>query len=121
MSAEGGKYSIELSRDHKPNDELETKRIQEAGGRIYQTQTVARIAAGMVPNMPASTEDQLIIGPYRVFPGRLSVSRTFGDIEAKKPRYGGNPKVIIADPEIKAFRVSDSHDYIVLACKVFLF
>jgi len=26
-----------------------------------------------------------------VLPGRLSVSRTFGDIEAKLERFGGNP------------------------------
>lgn len=37
MSADGGNYNVMLSRDHKPNDELETKRIVEAGGRIYQT------------------------------------------------------------------------------------
>jgi len=24
-----------------------------------------------------------LIGPFRVFPGRLSVCRTFGDLEAK--------------------------------------
>ena len=35
-------------------------------------------------------KDQIVYGPIRVFPGRLSVSRAFGDIEAKKPRYGGN-------------------------------
>ena len=35
MSADGGKYTVELSRDHKPNDELEQKRITEAGGKIY--------------------------------------------------------------------------------------
>lgn len=35
MSADGGQYLINLSRDHKPNDELEQKRIIEAGGRIY--------------------------------------------------------------------------------------
>jgi protein phosphatase 2C family protein 2/3 len=45
------------------------------------------------------------LGPFRVLPGRLSVSRTFGDIEAKKVKYGGNPRVIIAEPEIKAFKV----------------
>lgn len=28
-------------------------------------------------------EGEQIIGPIRVMPGRLSVSRTFGDIEAK--------------------------------------
>jgi hypothetical protein len=28
-------------------------------------------------------------------PGRLSVTRTFGDIEAKLPEFKGNPKAII--------------------------
>lgn len=35
MSADGGNYTVDLSRDHKPNDDLEQKRIVEAGGRIY--------------------------------------------------------------------------------------
>ena len=39
-------------------------------------------------------------GPVRVIPGRLSVSRTFGDCQAKLERYNGNPNVIIVDPEI---------------------
>jgi protein phosphatase 2C family protein 2/3 len=60
----------------------------------------------------------MILGPYRVLPGRLSVSRTFGDIEAKKPKYGGNMRVITAEPEIKAFKVSEKYDFIVLACKL---
>ena len=59
------------------------------------------------------------MGPYRVIPGRLSVSRTFGDIEAKRIKYGGNPRVIIAEPEIKAFKVLPNYDFIVLACKIF--
>ena len=58
------------------------------------------------------------MGPFRVHPGRLSVSRTFGDIEAKRERYGGNPKVIIAEPEIKAFNINSSLDFLVLACKL---
>ena len=62
--------------------------------------------------------DQIILGPFRVAPGRLSVSRTFGDIEAKRERYGGNPKVIIAEPEVKAFQINSSLDFIVLACKI---
>ena len=44
------------------------------------------------------TGTQKLAGPYRVEPGRLSVSRTIGDIEAKDPRYGGNPKVVIPLP-----------------------
>jgi len=30
----------------------------------------------------------------------LSVSRAFGDIEAKLAKYGGNDQVLVADPEI---------------------
>ncbi len=40
-----------------------------------------------------------------MFPGRLSVSRTFGDIEAKIEKYEGNPKVVIAEPDITAFKM----------------
>ena len=55
-------------------------------------------------------------GPERIFPGRLSVSRSFGDVEAKLPEFGGNPDVLIATPEIKAFRIKREHDFIALGC-----
>ena len=49
---------------------------------------------------------QRMIGPLRVLPGRLSVSRTFGDAEAKIPSLGGNLQVVIATPEISTFKIS---------------
>lgn len=49
-------------------------------------------------------------------PGRLSVSRTIGDIEAKDARYGGNPDVVIPTPEIRMFKIHDSYDYIIAGC-----
>lgn len=51
-----------------------------------------------------------------MFPGRLSVSRTFGDIEAKMEKYGGNPEVVVAIPEILEFKITDDIDFIVLGC-----
>jgi len=39
-------------------------------------------------------------------PGRLSVSRSFGDLEAKIEDFGGKPGVLIAEPEIKAFKLT---------------
>lgn len=45
------------------------------------------------------------------------MSRTFGDIEAKKPKFGGNPRVIIAEPDVKAFKIQPNYDYVLLACK----
>lgn len=36
MSGEGGNKVYNLSRDHKPNEENEQKRILDGGGKIYQ-------------------------------------------------------------------------------------
>ena len=55
-----------------------------------------------------------IIGPLRVYPGKLAVSRAFGDIRAKKSKYGGKKGVIIAEPEIKILKIKKNHDFIVL-------
>ena len=57
------------------------------------------------------------LGPIRVLPGRLSVSRTFGDARAKVENFGGNPKVVIATPEITSFKLIDTtHDFIMVGC-----
>ena len=53
-------------------------------------------------------------GPLRVFPGRLSVCRTFGDVEAKNEKLGGNPNVVIAEPDIFIFDIDDDMDFIIL-------
>ena len=60
-----------------------------------------------------------IIGPLRVYPGKLAVSRAFGDIRAKKSKYGGKKGVIIAEPEIKILKIKKNHDFIVLAINLF--
>jgi protein phosphatase 2C family protein 2/3 len=112
MSGDSGARIFPLSRDHKPMDDQEQKRILEAGGRIYQTQAPALKAAD--GNM-GKAQMQLLLGPHRVLPGRLSVCRTFGDIEAKLPKFGGNPNVVIAVPEIKSFKIAPEYDFIVLA------
>lgn len=43
------------------------------------------------------------------------MSRTFGDLEAKLPKLGGNPYVVVAEPEIKAYKVTKEWDYLILA------
>lgn len=116
MSAEMGDKVYLLSKDHKPTDPNEIKRIVENGGKIYQTQTTYK-KLKRKKNHSKSKETsipQVLLGPPRVKPGRLSVSRTFGDIEAKVPAYGGNPNVVIAVPEIVEFKIKDKYDFILL-------
>ena len=111
MSVDGGEKILALSRDHKPEAPDETKRIEDNGGRIYQN-------SNYIPDITPEGKGtmHLIVGPHRVFPGRLSVSRTIGDIEAKAPKYGGNPRVVIPTPDIKCFKIRNNYDFIVLAC-----
>lgn len=56
-------------------------------------------------------------GPERVMPGKLSVSRTIGDILAKNPKFGGNPNVVIANPDIYLLNVKETDDFIILGSK----
>ncbi|OMJ88236.1 hypothetical protein SteCoe_9899 [Stentor coeruleus] len=101
MSGKSGRKVYTLSKDHKPCDVDEMKRIIDGGGKVYQSSIT--IPSG-----------QSLPGPYRASPGRLSVSRTIGDLYAKSPELGGNPEVIIALPEIKAFKILPEYDFIII-------
>jgi protein phosphatase 2C family protein 2/3 len=57
-----------------------------------------------------------VFGPWRVKPGGLSVSRTFGDIEAKVSDLGGIKNVISCEPEIHVIPHSAELDYVLLGC-----
>ena len=86
-----------LTRDHKPTEEDEKKRIQEKGGRIE----------------PYKDESGEFVGPERVWlkgenlPG-LAMSRSFGDDVAHM--IG-----VTSKPEIKEFKLSEEDKFIMLA------
>lgn len=107
MKSSNGMKSYPLSKDHRPTEEKEYQRILKAGGKIYQTE--ANYFKG-------ENTSENIIGPLRVMPGKLSVSRAFGDIEAKSPLFNGNPNVVIAKPDIKYFDINSNYDFIVIGC-----
>lgn len=90
----------QITKDHKPSNIEEQKRIIESGGKIYQTTAITEMPDGFY---------DMITGPLRVFPGRLATTRTFGDFEAKE----ANSKIIINEPEITSFEVDD-HDVVVI-------
>ena len=64
-----------------------------------------------ISNIPEEKRKDIKL-PYRVFPGKLSVSRTIGDLVAKVTKYGGNPKVVIPTPDIFCFDLDSNHDFI---------
>jgi protein phosphatase 2C family protein 2/3 len=61
----------QVTRDHKPEEEGERARIINNGGEVYR-------------NVPEESEVQSRNIPYRVYPGKLSVSRTIGDVHIKR-------------------------------------
>lgn len=97
-----GKLFFE-TEDHKPNSEKEKERIKNSGGQIYQSQSLIPIY-------------QKINLPWRVLPGRLSVSRTFGDVQAKTEKFGGKSGVIIPVPDMIEFDLDESFDFMVMGC-----
>ena len=110
-SFNNGKNKRDITRDHKPNTPYERERIIANGGQIYQTKTHIKVEENLI------LKNKILLGPHRVFPGRLSVSRTVGDAEGKIPILGGNPNVIICKPDIYKFNIIDNDiDYFILGC-----
>ena len=108
-SFKNGKIQKDITLDHKPNTPYEKERILKNGGKIYQTQTPI--------DDDESFKDKILVGPYRVFPGKLSVSRTVGDAEGKIEELGGNPNVIVPVPDIFVFDLEkDDIDFFILGC-----
>jgi protein phosphatase PTC2/3 len=99
LSTNRGSQAMQITMDHKPNEDSEKVRILNFGGKIYKTKF-----------------DFPIQVPYRVFPGRLSVSRTIGDVEAKYAQFNGNPNVVIAKPDIYEYTITKSTDFLFIGC-----
>ena len=94
------------TEDHKPDSNVEKERITKAGGKIYQTPSL----------FPLYQNGKEIKIPWRVLPGRLSVSRTFGDVEAKNEKFGGNRNVVVALPDITEIELNEEFNLIVIGC-----
>ena len=111
LSMDNGKKYVMVTNDHKPNSPNEIIRIKNNGGNVYQSQTVINNLDNEFLN------GKILIGPYRVIPGRLSVCRTLGDAEAKIKKFGGNPNVIISTPDIFYYDLKKENlDFFILGC-----
>ena len=110
VSCQNGKIQRDVTRDHKPEFPYEKKRIYNNGGNVYRNETV-------FDENYQNGNNKILLGPYRVNPGKLSVSRTIGDARAKLTNLGGKPNVISPEPDIYVFDFyKDDIDYFILGC-----
>ena len=75
---------LQITEDHKPNNAVEKERILRYGGEIYRN------------SFKTVDSSHNILGPWRVLPGKLAVSRSIGDYLIKKAKKG----VVSAEPDI---------------------
>jgi protein phosphatase 2C family protein 2/3 len=104
MSGGKGTHSFNLYREHTLNDVHEKKRVMKAGGNIQ------RSLYEHLKNIGVGTTQQ----PFRIYPGDLALTRAFGHFDAKAESCGANPKVILAQPDIRSFKVAEMHDFILI-------
>ena len=95
-----------VTKDHKPDSDIEKERIKKAGGTVYQSPSI----------IPIYQNGKKVNLPWRVLPGRLSVSRTFGDIEAKLEKFGGKQGVIVPTPDVTEIEINNEFDFMVIGC-----
>lgn len=87
LSSKG--YLLEMSYDHKPDNELEKKRIMEAGGFV----TEGRVNAN------------------------LNLSRALGDLEYKQNmKKPPEEQLIIALPDVKKRELSNDDEFLLMGC-----
>ena len=94
ISINSGKEIKLLNSIHRPNNIKEKERIIKNGGSIYIRNSIMRI-----------------------IPGRLSVSRAFGDKDAKLNDYGENNNILICTPEVININLRNQKvDFLIMGC-----
>ena len=71
-SYDSGKYIFQITRDHKPNDEIEKRRIEKAGGKVFYANTINR--NGKEIELKEEHFGKGFTFPYRISPGKIAVS-----------------------------------------------
>ena len=111
ISNNNGKNYRILTNDHNLYNENERKRIEMNGSKIYQE----KIQLNQYIINKNNNNNIFLVGPYRINPGGLSITRSIGDFSSKILSYGGMPNTIIPKPEIISYKITSDTDFIFLA------
>ena len=71
-SRDGGKEFFQITRDHKPNDEKERRRIEKNGGKVYYANKT--VVNGIEVTLKEEQFGKGFTFPYRLEPSGLAVS-----------------------------------------------
>lgn len=116
LGSHRGRVAVQLTNDHKPEADQERTRIFAHGGHIFRSKKTTEREVLDSAGRSSEAVEEIRYGPFRVEPGGLSVSRTIGDLPAKDASRRGNPKCVIAEPELSELQLTADHDLLVLAC-----
>jgi hypothetical protein len=72
FSTNSGEYLYQITRDHKPNDSIERRRIESSGAKVYYANKVN--IEGKEVQLKESDYGEGFKFPYRISPGGISVS-----------------------------------------------
>lgn len=75
MSTNSGQYLYQITRDHKPNDEIERRRIERSGAKVYYANKI--VVDGEEVEIKESDFEEGFKIPYRISPGGIAVSIYF--------------------------------------------
>ena len=72
MSTDSGQHLYQITRAHKPNDEIEKRRIEASGAKVYYANKV--VVDGREVELKESDYKEDFTFPYKILPGGISVS-----------------------------------------------
>jgi len=85
LSSNSGQTLRQITRDHKPNDPIEKKRVEDAGGKVFYANTI--YVDGVPEVLNESDFGEGFTFPYRINPGGMAVARSIGDYCEKKSYF----------------------------------
>ena len=125
MSMNSGTKVKQLTNDHKPDNPKEFERVIKNGSKIYiddnddphrdpSKLTFIKDKAELERAKSNNKSNEEMI--FRVYPSDLAVTKSIGDIKAKKKEFGGKQGSIINKPDIFIHDINSTDDFLVMGC-----